>query len=80
MKSSLPGKLCNYKHTDLMVIDNKNPFNKYRYWINNTIPYLKTLEGETIRPHLNIIYKNATFNEDKDKTFSLYLFNRIWYN
>ena len=77
VKSSLPGKLCKCNNSDLMVIDNKNPFNKYRNRINNTIPYLETLEGKTIKPHLNIIEHNSIVNLEKNECFSLYLFNRI---
>ncbi len=77
VKSALPGKLRKYDNSDLMVIDNKNPFNKYRNWINNTIPYLETLEGKTINPHLTIINQNSIVNNENNKCFSLYLFNRI---
>ena len=77
VKSALPGKLRKCDNSDLMVIDNKNPFNKYRNWINNTIPYLETLEGKTIKPHLSIISQNSVVNKEKNECFSLYLFNRI---
>ena len=77
VKSSLSGKLCKCIDSDLMVIDNKNPFNEYRHWINNTIPYLETLEGKTVKPHLHIIDQNSTINNTKDETLSLYLLNRI---
>ena len=77
VKSALSGKLRKCDNSDLMVIDNKNPFNKYRNWINNTIPYLETLEGKTIKPHLNIINQNSVVNKEKNECFSLYLFNRI---
>ena len=77
LKSSLPGKLCRCKNSDLMVIDDKNPFNEYRYWINNTIPYLKTLEGETIKPYLSKISQNSKSNIAENKNFKIYLLNRI---
>ena len=58
-------------------MDKNNPFYKYGCWINNSIPYLETLEGKTIKPHLYIINHNSTLNNDKDYSFSLYLLNRI---
>ena len=46
--------------------------------INNAIPYLKTLEGETIKPHLNIINQNSALKYNhKQNCFRLYLINRI---
>tara|TARA_B100000575_G_C22839035_1_gene491939 strand:- start:323 stop:709 length:387 start_codon:yes stop_codon:yes gene_type:complete len=77
VKSVLPGKLCKCTNRDLMLIDNKSPFYKYRNWINSTIPYLETLEGKTIKPHLSIISQNSIVNKEKNELFSLYLFNRI---
>ena len=77
VKSELPGKLCKCTNSDLMVIENKDPFYKYRNWINSTIPYLETLEGKTIKPHLSIISQNSIVNKEKNELFSLYLFNRI---
>ena len=77
VRSSLAGKLVKCNKSDLLIIDNKNPFYKYGNWINNTIPYLKTLEGRTIKPHLNIINQNSIHNNVKDDSFSLYLLNRI---
>ena len=77
VKSALPGKLRKYDNSDLMVIDNKNPFNKYRNWINNSIPYLETLEGKTIKPHLSIINQNSLKVNAEVDCFSLYLLNRI---
>ena len=75
--SSLAGKLVKCNNSDLAKIDNKSPFYKYGYWINNTIPYLETLEGKTIKPHLNIINKNLKLNVAENDCFSLYLLNRI---
>ena len=78
VKSPISGKLvkCN-NNSELMVTDNKNPFYEYGYSINNTIPHLETLEGKTIKPHLNIINTNSKPNIDKDECFTLYLLNRI---
>ena len=77
VKSSISGKLVKCNNNDLVLIDNKNPFYKYGYWINNTIPYLETLEGKTIKPHLYIINQNSKLNIVKNDCFSLYLLNRI---
>ena len=76
VKSSLAGKLVKYNNSELSVIDIKNPFYEYGHWINNTIPYLETLEGETIKPHLSIINQNPLL-DNKENCFSLYLLNRI---
>ena len=75
--SSLAGKLVRCNNSDLVKIDNKSPFYKYGYWINNTIPYLETLEGKTIKPHLNINKQNPKINVAENDCFSLYLLNRI---
>ena len=77
VKSSLAGKLVNYNNGDLLIIDNENPFYGYGHWINNTIPYLETLEGKTIKPHLKLIKQYSIPNNVKDESFSLYLLNRI---
>ena len=77
VKSSITGKLVNYNNIKLSIIDFKNPFYEYGHWINNTIPYLETLEGKTLKPHLYIINRNSKINIAKNDCFSLYLFNRI---
>ena len=77
VKSSISGKLVKCNNNDLVLIDNKNPFYKYGYCINNSIPYLETLEGQTIKPHLYIINQKSTLNIVKNDCFSLYLLNRI---
>ena len=77
VKSSISGKLVKNNNNDLVLIDNKNPFFKYGCCINNSIPYLETLEGQTIKPHLYIINQKSTLNIVKNDCFSIYLFNRI---
>lgn len=76
VKSSLAGNLVKYNNSELSVINVKNPFYEYGHLINNTIPYLETLEGETIKPHLSIINRNPIL-DNKENCFSLYLLNRI---
>ena len=76
--SAIPGKLVKSNNSYLLSNDHKNPFYEYFSQINNTIPYLKTLEGETIRPHLNIINQNSIFDDShKNDYFNLYLIDRI---
>ena len=77
VKSSLAGKLVKCNDSVSVEIDNKNPFYKYGFWINNTIPHLETLEGKTIKPHLYITNHNSSLNFAENKCFSLYLLNRI---
>mgnify|MGYP003343467422 FL=1 len=77
VKSSISGKLVKCNNDDLVLIDNKNAFYKYGCCINNTIPYLETLEGQTIKPHLYIINQKSTLNIARNDCFSLYLLNRI---
>ena len=61
------------------MIENKNnPFKSFNFLINNAIPYLKTLEGKTIKPYLKIIDQNSIINNKfKSSSFSIYLVNRI---
>ncbi len=75
--SSLAGKLVKFNNTDLVKIDNKSPFYIYGNWINNSIPYLETLEGKTIKPYLSIISKNSKLDITGNNCFRLYLLNRI---
>ena len=77
VKSSYAGKLVKCNNSSLVTFDSKSPFYKYSHWINKTIPYLETLEGKTIKPHLYIIDQNKRLNISKNKSFSLYLLNRI---
>ncbi len=75
--SSLTGKLVKFNDSDLVKIDNKSPFYRYGNSINNSIPYLETLEGKTIKPHLNIVNINSKLDITENNCFSLYLLNRI---
>ena len=75
--SSLVGKLVKCNNNDLVKIDKKSPFYNYEYWINNTIPYLETLEGKTIKPHLSIINQNTKPKISENDGFNVYLFNRV---
>lgn len=75
--SSIAGKLIKCHDVNLNVMNSINPFYKYNVQINNTIPYLRTLEGKTIKPHLYTINQNSILNHRKDNSFSLYLINRI---
>ncbi len=76
--SSISGKLIKCTESEFVPIYHKKPFKKYDKQINNTIPYLKTLEGKTIKPHLSIINQNSELkNNLKQHCFSLYLINRI---
>ena len=77
LKSPYAGKLIKCNGCDLLVIDKTSPFHSYAHWINNTIPYLETLEGETVKPHLYIIDQNSELNVTENAHFSLYLLNRI---
>ena len=77
VQSPFAGKLVKCNNCDLPIIDSTSPFYEYGHWINNTIPYLETLEGKTIKPHLYINNQNSRINNVNDKCFSLYLLNRI---
>ncbi len=77
VQSPFAGKLVKCNNFDLPIIESTSPFYEYGHWINNTIPYLETLEGKTIKPHLNIIEQNLKPNITNNDRFSLYLFNRI---
>ena len=76
--SSTSGKLIKRNNTDTLLMDYKNPFYGYIDRINNTIPYLKTLEGKIIKPYLNIMKQNSILNDNyKNNCFNLYLVDRI---
>ncbi len=76
--SSTSGKLIKRDNTHTLLTDQKNPFYGYIDRINNTIPYLKTLEGKTIEPYLNIMKQNSILNDNyKNNCFNLYLVDRI---
>ena len=76
--SSKSGNLISSFGNDLNIINNKSPFYKYKDIINKSIPYLQTLEGKNIKPHLNIVKENSALNKYIDnKSFSLYLINRV---
>ena len=75
--SSYSGQLVKSKNDDLIVMDTKNPFYEHSYCLNKTIPYLKTLEGKVIKPHIYILNKNSISDEVKCNRFNLYLINKI---
>ena len=76
--SNKSGNLISSFGNDLNIINNKSPFYKYKDIINKSIPYLQTLEGKNITPHLNIIDENSNIYKNLDnKPFSLYLINRV---
>ena len=81
VKSSFAGKLVKCNNSDLVLIDNKNPFYKYGYWINNSIPYLETLEGKTIKPHLYIINQKFKTKYCLKMTVLVFTYSiEFWYN
>ena len=77
IKSLHSGTLIKNKNNDFIVTDIKNPFHGYDYWINNSIPYLVTLEGKTIKPYIYNVNENFNSTKCTNNSFSLYLINRI---
>ncbi len=75
--SKKSGNLISSLGDDLNLINNKNPFYKYKKSINKSIPCLQTLEGTNITPHLNIIRTNSDINKNLNKSFSLLLINKV---
>ena len=76
--SKKSGYLISSSGNDPKSISNVNPFFKYKDIINNTIPYLQTLEGKRIKPHLNLMNINSELNKKPNNTsFGLYLMNRV---
>ena len=75
--SNKSGNLISSFGDDLNIINNKSPFYEYKDIINKSIPYLQTLEGTNITPHLNIISANSDINKNLDKCFSLHLVNKV---
>ena len=76
--SAISGRLINCYQDHTMIENKNNPFKSFNFLINNTIPYLKTLEGKTIKPYLKTIDQNSIINNKfKSSSFSIYLVNRI---
>ncbi len=75
--SQLSGFLIKPKQEEIHYIGYSNYFKKYKKLTYSTIPFLKTLEGLSIKPHLNIIdVKSDLRNIAKNNLFDLYLINR----
>ena len=77
INSGLSGNLIPSSTSDLNTISKENIFYDYKDIINNTIPSLQTLEGLNIKPHLNIIINNNVNLNKNNRSFSLYLINRV---
>jgi tRNA(Ile)-lysidine synthase len=76
--SNVSGTLVQNTKNYFDTYDKKSIFVKYKDQINNSLPILKTLEGESVSPHLNIM-KGDPFNKEiiKDGSFELYLINKL---
>ena len=76
--SNVSGTLVQNTKKYFDIYDQKNIFVKYKDQINNSLPIIKTLEGESISPHLNIM-KDIAFKKEsiKDGSFGLYLMNKL---
>ena len=77
LKSPLPGKLIKCFESNIVSTNKNNPFYEHSFLINNTIPYLRTLEGKTIKPHIYNINNNSTQNHFNNDCFSLHFINKI---
>jgi len=76
--SNVSGKIVQNTKNYFDNEDKKNIFFKYKDQINNSLPIIKTLEGESVSPHLSII-DNSEFKKEsiKDGSFGLYLINKL---
>ena len=77
VSSGLSGCLIPSSTLDLNTISKENIFFNYKDIVNNTIPCLQTLEGINIKPHLNIINETNVNLNKNNRSFSLYLINRV---
>ena len=75
--SQLSGFLIKPKQEEIHYKGYSNYFKQYKKLTHTTIPFLKTLEGLSIKPHLSIIdVKSDLRNIAKNNLFDLYLINR----
>ena len=76
--SNVSGTIVQNTKNYFDIEDQKSIFVKYKDQINNSLPIIKTLEGESISPHLNIM-KDITFKKESIQkgSFGLYLINKL---
>ena len=76
--SNVSGTLVQNTKNYFDIYDQKSIFVKYKDQINNSLPIIKTLEGESVSPHLNIM-KGFAFKKEivKEGSFGLYLMNKL---
>jgi len=76
--SNVSGTIVQNTKNYFDIEDKESIFIKYKDQINNSLPIIKTLEGESVSPHLNIM-KDTTFKKEiiKDRSFGLYLMNKL---
>ena len=76
--SNISGTLVQNTKNYFDICDQKSIFVKYKDQINNSLPIIKTLEGESVSPHLNIM-KGIAFKKEiiKEGSFGLYLINKL---
>ena len=76
--SNVSGNIIQSTNNFLNKVNDKSAFFRYKDEINNSLPFIKTLEGECISPHLNIINNDVVEKESiKSCSFRLYLINRL---
>ena len=78
LTSKFSGNLIRSVPHNFGNIKNDNPFAECEYDINNTIPFMSTLEGMTIKPHFNICdSKSQSKLHFEDNSYEICFINRL---
>ena len=73
------GNLIKSEIKDQDFINTNDAFDKYKVDINNTIPFMSTLEGVTVRPYLNRVNMKSEIKVNYEyNSFNLCLINRLF--
>ena len=78
LTSKHSGNLIKSEIKDFDSLNTNNAFNEYKDDINNTIPFMSTLDGMPIRPYFNSVDTQIDNKENFErKSFDLCLINRL---
>ena len=78
LTSQYSGNLINPKIKEFDYVNTDEAFLEYKDDINNTIPFMSTLEGMTVRPYFNIVdVKSENKVDCKQNRLDLCLINRL---
>ena len=79
LTSKYSGNLIKSNITDLDYVNTNHEFLEYKDFINNTIPFMFTLEGTTVRPYFREVdSKSKNKSNSEYISFDLCLINRLF--